>query len=151
MSVFDKWNKNIDDDFVKNVEDADNGKSNYEKVPYGKYEVKIAKMELRESKTSGKPMLSIQFRILAGSNKGKIIFMGQVIETSYQVHLANEFLRSLDTDVEVKFRDYSQYNDLVLNIAEAIDEDKLEYALEFGVDDKGFDTFKILDVFTTEG
>lgn len=149
MSVFDKWNKNIDKDFMSDLDAQERGEGGFEKVPYDVYEVKINKMELKESKTH-KPMLSIQFKILAGTYKGKLIYMNQVVETPYQIHLANDFLRSLDTDIEIKFKDYDQYNELVLNVAEAIDTDKLEYALMYDIDEKNYDTFEITDVFSTE-
>lgn len=150
MSIFDKWNKNIDKDFKKSVEDLDAGKGGtYEKVPYGTYEVKIAKMELRESK-NGDPMLAVQFRILEGKYKNNLIYKNQVVQIPYQIHLANDFLKSLDSSIEVKFSDYAQYNDMIMDIAEAIDTAKLEYALVFGQDEKGYDTFTIGEVFESE-
>ena len=147
MSIFDKWNKNVDADFLKDVDAQERGEGgSFKEVPYGTYEVKILKMEVKESK-NGDPMLQVRFRILNGSEKGNSILMNQVIQQPFQIHLANDFLRSLDTDVEVKFKDYAQYNDMVLDVMEAIDADGLEYALEYGQNDKGYNTFKITEVF----
>lgn len=150
MSVFDKWNKAVDSDFMKEVEAQENGQGgNFEQVPHGTYEVRIAKMEVKASK-NGDPMLAIQFKILEGKYKGQLIFMNQVILQPFQIHIANDFLRSLDSSIEIKFVDYSQYNDLTLDVAEAIDTAKLEYALEFGENEKGYNTFKIAEVFESE-
>lgn len=149
MSVFDKWNKNIDKDFVKDVEAQDRGESNFEQVPFGTYEVKIAKMEVKASK-NGDPMVAIQFKVLEGKYKNSLIFMNQVINTPYQIHLANDFLKSLDSSMDIKFVDYSQYNDLLLDVAEAIDKAKLEYALDFSENEKGYNVFKIAEVFESE-
>lgn len=149
MSVFDKWNKNIDKDFVKDVEAQDRGESNFEQVPFGTYEVKIAKMEVKASK-NGDPMVAIQFKVLEGKYKNSLIFMNQVINTPYQIHLANDFLKSLDSSMDIKFVDYSQYNDLLLDVAEAIDKVKLEYALDFSENEKGYNVFKIAEVFESE-
>ncbi|SHF43655.1 hypothetical protein SAMN02746091_02527, partial [Caloramator proteoclasticus DSM 10124] len=48
--------------------------------------------------------------------------------------------------IEVEFESFSQYNDLILDIHEAID-GNLEYAVEYGETSKGFKTFKITEVF----
>lgn len=150
MSVFDKWNKKVDADFVKEVKDLDSGKGgSFKDVPYGAYEVKITKMELKESK-NGDPMMQVIFKVLNGSEKGNTILMNQLIPDSYRIHIANDFLRSLDTGIDVDFKDYSQYNDLIMGIVEAIDTNKLEYALEYGQNEKGYDTFKIMEVFEAE-
>lgn len=150
MSVFDKWNKNVNKDFMEDLDAQERGEGgNFKEVPFGTYEVKISKMEVKESK-NGDPMLQVLFKILAGSEKGNTILMNQIILQPFQIHLANDFLRSLDTDVEVKFKDYSQYNDMVLDVAEAVESQKLEYALEYGQNDKGYNTFKIIEVFESE-
>ncbi|SHF52095.1 DUF669 domain-containing protein, partial [Caloramator proteoclasticus] len=128
-SIFEKFDKEFDIKGLK--EDLKNVASNeaeYKEVPFGTYEVKIEKMELVESKT-GKPMLTCWMRILEGEYKNSIIFMNQVLSTAYGIHTANEFLRSLDSGIEVEFESFSQYNDLILDIHEAID-GNLEYAVE---------------------
>lgn len=146
MSIFDKWNSNIDTDgLAKDVEEAaKNGGGDYEEVPHGTYEVKIDKMELKESK-KGDPMLTVWFKILEGEHRNSMIFMNQVITRGFQIHLANEFLRSLQTGVNVEFHDYAQYNETIMDVAEAVD--GLEFALEYGENKKGYNTFKVLEVF----
>ena len=94
-------------------------------------------------------MVSIWFRILAGKFKNSIIFYNQVINQGFQIHLSNEFLRSLDTGVDIpsNFSSYKKYNNLIMDVAEEADAQKLEYELKYGENKKGFKTFEILSVF----
>ena len=124
-------------------EAAENG-SSYEEVPDGDYEVHIHKLELKASKNN-KPMVSCWFKIVDGSRKGQLIFMNQVIEQGFQIHIVNEFLRSLATGLNIEFNSYSQYAGLlksVLDITEGLD-----FALEYTHNSKGYAEFKITDVF----
>lgn len=129
----------------KDVEEAANNDGNYKEVPTGKYEVKVTKCELKESK-KGDPMVAIWFKILAGEYENSIIFMNQVITQGFQLHIVNTLLKSFDTGIEVKFDDFDQYEQLLLDIHEAIDEKQLEYGLLLG-ENKGFKTFEITEVF----
>jgi hypothetical protein len=88
-------------------------------------------------------------RILEGEYKNSILFMNQVIHTPYGLHMANEFLRSLESCIEVEFESFTQYHNMLLNIHEAIDK-TYEYAVEYGETKKGFKTFKIVEVFEVE-
>lgn len=147
MSIFDKWNEAIDgkklaDDF-KEIEE--NGGGQYEELPLGKYIVKIDKMELRESK-SNKPMFSAQFRITDGDHKKQCIFMNQVIEKAFQIHIVCEFLRSLDTSVDISFDgNYEHFNNTVMDVAE--ESEKCEFLLDYSETPKGYSTFKILEIY----
>lgn len=144
---FSKWNKEIDkEQFEKDLEDIKkNGGGEYPEIPHGEYVVKVDKMELKESR-KGDPMLSIWFKIVEGEHKNSIIFYNQVVKLPFQIYLANEFLNSMETDVEAAFHaDYAEYNDIILDIAEACD--KLEFTLEYGENSKGFNTYKIKEVF----
>ena len=75
--------------------------------------------------------------------------MNQVITQGFQVHIVNKFLRSLDTGLEIEFVNYSGYAKLLNDVKESIDKQKLEYGIEYG-EKKGFNTFKITDVFETQ-
>ena len=148
MSIFDKWNEQIDGakmaEEVKEVEK--NGGGNYKDVPAGEYEVKIEKMELKESK-SGAPMVSVMFRILDGEFKKSCLFMNQVVTLPFQIGLVNEFLRSMDTDVTVDFDgNYEHYNNMILDVFEAVDRDKLEFLVAYG-EKNGYKTFRIKEVY----
>ena len=150
MSIFDKWDEQVDGVALAQdvMEAASNDRGEREEVPHGTYEVRIDKMELRESK-KGDPMFTCWFRVLEGAHKNSLIFMNQVITRGFQIHIVNEFMRSLQTGVEVGFDgSYAHYNDTVMDIHEAVD-GKLEFALEYGQTDKGYDTFKVAEVFET--
>lgn len=145
-NIWEKFDKMVDVENLKKdvAEVAENGLQ-FREVPDGKYEVKIEKMELKESK-SGRPMLSVWMKILGGEYTGQLIFYNQVIDMGFGLHNANEFLRSLDSGIDVEFENFTQYNNLIMDIHEAID-GKLEYGLEYGTNSKGYNTYKITDVF----
>lgn len=141
-NIWEKFDKEIDKDIQKQIEDAEN--SEYAEVPLGDYEVKVDNMELKISK-SGNPMVSIWFRIIAGDYNNNLLFMNQVINQPFQIGLANKILRALDPNKNVEFETYSQYANLIMDIYEEID-GKFEYAIRYG-EKKGFSTFEVLDVF----
>lgn len=143
---FSKFDKQVDlEGLKKDIEDSAN--NDFKEVPHGSYEVAITKLELGESK-KGDPMVKVWFKIVSGEYKGSLIFMNQVITQGFQIHIVDEFLRSLDTDIDIAFESYSQYNELLMDIFETID-DKLEFALKYG-ENKGFNTFEITEVFEVE-
>jgi len=148
-NIWEKFDKVIDvEGLQKDVREAAKNGTNFREVPHGEYEVKIEKLELIESK-AGDPMVTVWFRVLAGDYKGSMIFMNQVITKGFQIHIMNEFLRSLDSGYDVEFRSYSQYGQLLMDIHEAID-GRLEYGLKYGEGKKGFSTYKITDVWEVE-
>lgn len=140
---FSKFDKQVDlEGLKKDIEDSAN--NDFKEVPHGNYEVAITKLELAESK-KGDPMVKIWFKVVNGEYKGSLIFMNQVITRGFQIHIVDELLRSLETGIEISFESYSQYNNLLLDIFEAID-GNFEYGLKYG-ENKGFDTFEITEVF----
>jgi len=148
-NIWEKFDKVIDvEGLQKDVREAAKNGTNFREVPHGEYEVKIEKLELIESK-AGDPMVTVWFRVLAGDYKGSMIFMNQVITKGFQIHIMNEFLRSLDSGYDVEFRSYSQYGQLLMDIHEAID-GRLEYGLKYGEGKKGFSTYEITDVYEVE-
>lgn len=143
---FSKFDKKVDlEGLKKDIEESSS--NDFKEVPLGTYEVAITKLELGES-SKGDPMVKVWFKILEGEYKGSLIFMNQVVNKGFQIHIVDEFLRSLDTDIEIAFESYSQYAELLADVYEAI-EGNFEYALEYG-ENKGFNTFKITDVFEVE-
>ena len=155
-NIFEQWDKSVDmDGLQKDIAEAKNnsgGKSDFKEVPHGQYEVSIEKMELKATK-KGDPMVSVWMKICEGEYKNSLIFMNQVITQGFQIHIVNEFLRSLIQDCadapEVEFKSYSQYANLLMDIHELISE-QFEYAIDYGVTKKGFDTFEITDVYALE-
>ena len=153
-NIFEKWDNAVDmDDLQKNIQEAaqNNGGGDFKEVPHGTYEVSIEKMELKASK-KGDPMVSVWFNILKGEFKNSKIFMNQVITQGFQIHIVNEFLRSITEGCvvpDIEFKSYSEYADLIMDIHEIVAED-FEYSLEYGVTNKGFNTFDIKEVYGLE-
>lgn len=147
-TIFDKWDSEFNsEELAKDVKN-NTSKGDYEDVPDGEYEVKIKKLELVASKKTGEPMVTIWFEVLSeGEYKGRFIFMNQLVSKGFQLKIMDEFLESLDTGVEIDFVDYNQYNNMILDVMEEINTQKLEYALAYGTNEKGFHTYKITDVF----
>lgn len=145
--IWEEFDEKVDlEGLRKDVEEAaENGSGNYKEVPLGEYEVEVNKIELKKSK-KGDMMLSIWFKIIAGEYKGSLIFYNQVLSHGIGIHSANEILRSLDSGVEVEFVSGKQYHEMILDIFEAI-EGNLEYALKYGENSKGYNTYEIKDVF----
>ena len=146
MDMFEKWNSNVDlAGLQKDVKDAQDNKREYEEIPHGEYEVKIDKMELKSSK-KGDPMVSIWFTILEGKYKKSKLFLNQVVTKGFQIHIVNELLKSMKTDLNIEFVDYKQYAELLLDVAEECDTNNLEFAIKYE-DNKGYDKFTITEVF----
>ena len=146
MDMFEKWNSNVDlAGLQKDIKDAQDNNREYEEVPHGEYEVKLDKLELKATKKDD-PMVSAWFTILEGMYKKSKLFMNQVVTQGFQIHIVNEFLRSMKTDVDVDFEDYKQYAELLLDVAEFCDANNLEFAIKYE-DNKGYDKFTITEVF----
>ena len=156
---WNKFDKKVDMTGIEDMVKKASEQSDFPEIPEGKYEVKVADMELGQSKKKadgggGDPMLKIQFEILEGEFKGYKLFYNGVMQPGnekaigFQIHNNNEMLRSLwDADeADVKFTNFVAYNELILDISDEIIEDDWNYILEKGKTNKGFDTYKILEV-----
>ena len=146
MDMFEKWNSNIDlAGLQQDIKDAQDNNKEFETVPHGEYEVKLDKLELKATK-KGDPMVSAWFTILNGKYKNSKLFMNQVVTQGFQIHIVNNFLKSMGTDLNIEFVDYKQYAELLLDVAEFCDANNLEFALKYE-DNKGYDKFTITEVF----
>lgn len=150
-NLWEKFDKQIDvEGLAKDVKEAaENGGGNYKEVPHGEYEVAIYKIELVQSK-KGDPMVTIWFKVLSGDYKGNMIFFNQVVTQGFQIHIVDELLRSMQLDTPILFESYSQYGDMLMDIWEEVDS-KLEFALKYGENNKGYSTYEITEVFETAG
>lgn len=147
---YSKFDKMMDvEGLKKDVVEAKENSGNFKEATPGVYEVSIEKMELVESKTSGNPMVSIWFKILEGEFKNTRIFMNQVVTSGLQIHIMNNFLKSLGTEIDVEFENFVQYGNMILDIHEEV-EKNFEYALNYGEDKNGYKTFKIEEVYELE-
>ena len=149
-AIFEKFNAKVDVEGLKNdIKESSENTGDFKEIPHGTYEVAVEKMEMvMTKKLPERPMLSVWFKILDGEFKNSRIFMNQLLTSGFPIHLSTEFLRSLDSGVEVGFEDYGQYYDNILDVYEAIEGVK-EYALK-KEDNKGFDKFTIEQVFDVE-
>ncbi|MCD8090517.1 MAG: DUF669 domain-containing protein, partial [Clostridiales bacterium] len=137
--MWDEFDKSVDiEGLAKDVEEAAKNGGRRE-VPHDTYEIRIEKLELTRSK-KGDPMVTCWMKILEGEYKNSLIFMNQVVNQGFQIHIANEFLCSLVSGmpdpVEVEFETYRQYGNMIMDIAEAID-DNYEYSVRY-YDNKGY-------------
>lgn len=150
--IFEKFNSMIDVEGLKeDVAKVGESTGDFVEVPYGDYEVKVAKIELGEtgekSKTPGMPMAKVWFDILAGDFKGQKIFMNQMLTSGFGIHKMNELLNSFETGIAVQFENFQQYADLFKQIFEAVD-GKAEFQLSYGQNNKGYSTYTIVQRFT---
>lgn len=71
-NIWEKFDKNVDLELLqKDINNAKDNKREFEDVPEGNYEVKITKMELKESK-NGDPMMSIHMMCMSINKCSKI-------------------------------------------------------------------------------
>ena len=156
-NIYEQWDKAIDTKgLAEDVKEAaENGSGNYKEVPHGDYEVAVHQMELKSS-SKGDPMVSIWFKIVSdGEFKGSMIFFNQVITQGFQVHIVNELLRMMVSEMKdapaIEFVTYKQYSELLRDIFEAINEN-FEYALKYSANskNKNFNNYEIKEVFVLE-
>ncbi|WFD12236.1 DUF669 domain-containing protein [Tepidibacter hydrothermalis] len=169
-NIWDKFDDAIDTKGLQEDvrEAAKKGTGSFRDVPHGQYEVRVDKMELGESK-KGDPMVTIFFKVLEGEYKGENIPFWQVINQGFQIHIVNELLKSMESDVvnetaenfnqiDIKkgkeprdrlFDSYNQYGNFLMDVMEEID-GKLEFNLKYGKGKKDFSTYEITEVFEVE-
>ena len=135
------------------VEEAKkNGGGDFPTIPAGKYEVRLESMEIKGTKADpNRPMLAVSFKILTGEYKNQRLFMNRVLygtkNDGNMIKSAVGWLDTLESGVAVSFEGYKQFNQLVMDVAEAID-GALEYAVEYDPDQ--FNSIKIVEVFEIE-
>lgn len=151
-NIFEKFDEMMDVEGLKNdLADLENNSNReYEKPPYGDYEVKITKLELgasgEKSKVPGSPMAKVTFEILNGELKGRLIFMNQLLTNSFGLFKTRNFLESLETDQTIVFDNFKQFGELMQQVFREID-GVAEYHLKFEANNKGYDTFEIVKRF----
>lgn len=152
---FEKWNQEFGGDkAVKDIEKAKESANEYAKLPEGTYVCKLEKLELGESK-AGKPMVKAMFRIVEGKHKKQCIFYNGVMVANnpeyngFMMHRVLEFLRSLQVldENDIDFDgNYAHFNDLLLDIAEASEEDSLKFEVKTEKDGQ-YTKVTVIDVF----
>lgn len=140
---FSEFNRIVDMDSIrKELTDMKDGRTEYQDVPDDKYLVRIAGMSIRrQKKDPQKLMVSVRFEILDGEYKGRPFFWNQNIMNGVGIGRVTEFLRKLDVfePNEIEWHDdYQDFNTLILDVAQACDEDNRTYVVEYYHNDKGF-------------
>lgn len=151
---FEAFDKKVDvEGLKKDVQEAEKNQpsGDYPEIPKGKYEVKFENIEMRATKKDGRPMLSVQARILEGDFKKKCLFMNRVLfgtkNDGNMIASAKGWLKKLGTNIDIEFENYSQFAELIMDVAEAV-EDNFEYLIEY--DPEAFNQITIKEVFEVE-
>ena len=150
--IWEEYQKNVDEEELnRQIEQA--RKNSFEDLPAGTYNVELSHLEQKLSKT-GKPMVSISMKVLDGRHRGRLMFMNRVIgqtkNDGRMIGGMESWLAKLGAEDEkgalipVKFHDYPQFNRLIMDIKEAVDDMSMEYEVEY--DSKEFDAIKILRI-----
>lgn len=149
---FDKINRSVDlEGLRKDVENASaNGTGDFPTVPADKYEVALATLEIKGTKADpNRPMLSASFKILTGDYKNQRLFFNRVLlgtkNDGNMIKSAEGWLAALDSGISTTFEDYKQFNQVVMDVGEAIEEAGLTYAVDYDPD--RFNSISILEVF----
>lgn len=145
---FSKYDKMVDlEGLQADVKEAMENGGEFKDAPHGTYEVQIEKLELGMSK-SDKPMIKIWYKILEGEYKNNKIFHNQLVDTGQKIHIAKQLLDSFSEDEKpIEFETYQQYAEDIDELKKYIDDNKLEYSLEYSKNKNGYDTYRILEVF----
>lgn len=153
---FSKFDEQVNtDELKKDIKEAEKNSGGYRKVPDGIYVGKFEKLEVGETK-DGRPMLKAQFRIKEGDYAKSCLFVNRVLfGTSNDANMiasAVGWLKTLEPCdengdlINVEFESYSQFNDLVMDIAESAD-----YSLyEIEYEENAFNSISITDIFDDE-
>ena len=155
-SIFEKYSSKINSEELaaSQKEIKDNASStDRPEIPAGKYEVKVDNIEAKTS-SKGNPMVSIQFRILAGKFEKSCIFYNGVFHEDWMRHRVAKMLSDLIADGDntamvnlILKGSLSEVDNFCMDVAEDISDNKLEYLLDYGVDKKGYQTYKIAEVY----
>lgn len=153
---FSKFDEKVNiADLKRDIEEAEKNAptGDYPEIPDGSYIVSLVKLEIGEtgpkSKVPGSPILKAQFKILEGEFAKQRIFYNKVLygtkNDGNMINSAMGFLKDLDSGLDIIFESYSQFNDLVLDVAEEIDKEKLQYEITYKAD--AFNSVKIDEVY----
>lgn len=145
---FSKYDKQTDLEGLKeDTQKAIENGGEFEEVPSGTYEVSISELELTMSK-SDKPMIKIWYTILDGEYENNKIFQYQLVDTGQKLAIIKPLLEKLtEGEIDVTFESFAQYANLIEEIKDFIENNSLEYSLEYGENKKSFKTYRILEVF----
>lgn len=159
MGKFDKFNSMVnmgEVDSQKEEIKKSGGVGNFPSVPSGTYPCEISKLVLGEcganAKMVGAPLLKVDMVITDGEYKKQHIFMNKVMVAANETERWNTakaiaqvlgFLESLKTGVEIEFKDFDQFEDVVMDVEEAC----ANYEYDVNYDEDAFFSIVIEDVY----
>lgn len=97
------WNENDDLDlaqFDDDFETADVEEKEFDEIPDGKYQVKVDRVELTRSESSGNPMLKWALKILGPTHKGRLLWRNNVIASKDNVKWLKNDLYTCGLQIE---------------------------------------------------
>lgn len=149
MSIFDEFDKAYDSKSMKEeVKEAASKAKDFEDLKPGTYPVYVKSMEVKPTKNE-EPMLAVQLKVSDGDAKNKVIFANFMLTKPFLIHKANEFLRSLDSDVIVEFDSYGQYADMVDDIYKWTEEHQTDYDVKYSLSEGKYSEYKVVAVYTS--
>ena len=149
MGKFDKFNAEIDtkeiSSEIKGIKENGGIGSGYKDLEKGSYNVKVDKLVVGEcgpnASCPGAPLLKVDMKVVEGEGKGRHIFMNKPLyaanpsdkwNTSKAIAQMVTWLNSLDSGLEVLFKSYDQFEELVMDIAEEVS--SLNYDVDYDPD-----------------
>lgn len=156
---FSRFDEQVNLDQLKAdaAEVAKNGMGDYPEIEDGTYIGIFEKLELGETKDH-RPMFKAMFRITEGEHKRSCLFMNRVIygtkNDGSMIGSVSGFLSKLEAEdedgnpIDTLFESYEQFNEMIMDVAEAIDDMGLEYEIEYKKD--AFNNISINEVFDAE-
>lgn len=161
---FSKFDEQVNmDQLQKDIEEAkeNGGTGDYPEAPKGTYEGFIEKMEIGETKDK-RPMFKVMFRVTEGvseeaeeyvsgfKKKKPCLFMNRVLfgtkNDGNMIQSVIGWLEKLESETPIVFESYSQFNDLVLDLAEECE----ELGMEIEYDPDSFNNISINEVWELE-
>ena len=153
---WEAFDETVNDELKNEIMTVEASDIDYD-IPYGKYDVIVDKIELKPTKSSGIPMMSVWMKIIDGPHAKGRLFYNQVMNPmadkkvrAFQIYNAKKFLESLKPEgVNVTFESFSQFDALCGEVLEAI-AGRREYRIEYDSNDKGYDTYKVIEVYDVQ-
>ena len=97
------WNENDDLDlaqFDDDFETAEVEEKEFDEIPDGKYQVKVDRVELTRSESSGNPMLKWALKIIGPAHKGRLLWRNNVIASAENVKWLKNDLYTCGLQIE---------------------------------------------------
>lgn len=152
-NIWEKFDTQVDlAGLEEDIKVAEESNTEFEEIPHGKYEVALKSIELKPTKKTQVPMIVMVFKVLDGRYKGQQMWVNQVIDTGFKLKIGLDLVNALKPSNKVKFtkeRGYAGIEEDLFNAAKEVKQ-KFEYVLDFNKNDKGYDTYKIDEVFEVE-